>query len=82
MSITKIVFYKIISLRRFPNSLIPPELVFLSLFCVVEALNIAGLAWAPRLEDEQKYGVIWYKSICQSPKIPVPNALFTQYSKM
>ena len=37
------------------------------LFCVVEALNIAGLAWAPRLEDEQKYGAIWYKSICQSP---------------
>ena len=23
-------------LRRFPNSLIPPELVFLPLFCVVE----------------------------------------------
>ena len=29
-------------LRRFPNSLIPPERVFLLLFCVVEALNIAG----------------------------------------
>ena len=28
------------ALRRFPNSLIPPELVFLPLFCVVEALNI------------------------------------------
>ena len=36
-------------------------------FYVVDALNIAGLAWAPRLEDEQKYGVIWYKAICQSP---------------
>ena len=33
----------------------------------MEALNIAGLAWAPRLEDERKYGVIWYESICQSP---------------
>ena len=54
-------------IRRFPNSLIPPELVFLPLFCVMEALNIAGYAWAPRLEDEQQYGVIWYQSICQSP---------------
>ena len=27
------------TIRRFPNSLIPPELVFLPLFCVVEALK-------------------------------------------
>ena len=52
--------------RRFPNSFIPPELVFLPLFCVVEALNIACYARAPRLEDEQKYVIIWYKSIRQS----------------
>ena len=43
-------------------------LVFLSVFGVVETLNIAGLAWVPRLEDEQKYGIIWYKSICQALK--------------
>jgi hypothetical protein len=34
----------------------------------VESLNIAGYAVVPRLEDEQKYGIIWYKAICQSPK--------------
>jgi hypothetical protein len=31
----------------------------------VEARNIAGYAWAPRLEDEQKYGVIWYENFYQ-----------------
>jgi hypothetical protein len=29
---------------------------------------LADYAWVPRLEDEQKYDLIWYKTICQSPK--------------
>jgi archaellum component FlaC len=30
---------------------------------------IARYAWVPRLEDEQKYGIIWYENFCQSPKM-------------
>ena len=32
---------------------------------------MAGLAWVSRLEDELKYGVIWYKSICQASKCEI-----------
>jgi len=46
----------------------PPERVFLLLFCVVEALNLADYAGVPRLEEQQKYSAIWYQSICQSPQ--------------